>query len=104
MAAHYLTRIANQGDITARVGEDRFALVTEGLVNKEQMQNMGVVLVAKTYRANDMLPPGVKLQFKVVVCLVDGRNVTAQHAFDRLVAQVQTVADGRNRPVQMIDL
>lgn len=104
MCAHYVTRIANQGDITARVGDGTFALVTEGLVTKEQMQNLGVVLLAKTYRTSDMLPPGAKLQLRIAACLVDGRYATAELAFERLLAQVQSSAEGRSRPVQIIDL
>jgi len=104
MCAHHVTRIANQGDITARVGDSTFALVTEGCLTKEQLQNLGVVLLAKTYRTSDMLPPGAKLQLHIVASVVDGHHVTAQQAFERLSTVVQTSTEGRSRPVQIMDL
>ena len=98
-----LHRVLRDVDPASRIATARFALLLEGVHNREQLNQRMVALLASGLTPQPGLQPPVPLQFHVACAMLHERNVGADSVIDELLALVASIAPGTRRPIRFLE-
>lgn len=108
MAASRIRRVAQLTDLLARVGDSQFALLMEGPVNLESVNNVATKILASGLRPSNQLPNAEALMFHIVVGQIShdtaGPASQAEARLAHMLQAVQAMNDGSGKAIRLLRL
>lgn len=108
MAASRIRRIAHPTDMLARVGDSQFALLMDGPVHLESVNNVATKILASGLRPSNQLPDAEALMFHIVVGHIShDAGAPASQAEARLAKMLRAVRamnNGSGKAIRLMRL
>ena len=98
-----LQRVLRDVDPAGRVDTHRFALLLEGVADKDALNQRMVQLIASGLIPIPGLEPEVNLQFQVACVLLHHNPVTPQRVLDELGGLLQDMSPRTRRPIRFLE-
>lgn len=101
VAAGAVLKVAREVDDTSRLTHNVLALLVEGPMAESAVQSLGVEMVAAGLRSNPALPPGVRLQLRVVAMPLGPAGMAEGEALVQALLEA-TAANRGKRAVRVL--
>ena len=98
-----LQRVLRDVDPAGRIDTHRFALLLEGVADKDALNQRMVQLIASGLIPIPGLEPEVNLQFQVACVLLHHNPVTPQRVIDELGGLLQDMSPRTRRPIRFLE-
>ena len=98
-----LQRVLRDVDPAGRVDTHRFALLLEGVADKDALNQRMVQLIASGLIPIPGLEPEVNLQFQAACVLLHHNPVTPERVFDELGSLLQDMSPRTRRPIRFLE-
>jgi diguanylate cyclase (GGDEF)-like protein len=98
-----LQRVLRDVDPAGRVDANRFALLLEGVADKDALNQRMVQLIASGLIPIPGLEPEVTLQFQVACVLLHHNPVTPERVMDELDGLLQDMSPRTRRPIRFLE-
>ena len=98
-----LQRVLRDVDPAGRVDTSRFALLLEGVADKDALNQRMVQLIASGLIPIPGLTPEVNLQFQVACVLLHHNPITPQRVMDELGGLLQDMSPRTRRPIRFLE-
>lgn len=102
LAASRLRAVLRDVDTVARLGDHQFALLIEGPVAQQEVQDIATHAVARGLRDSDILPPGAHLKFHIAATMLPVGPLTAEQLLVRLQAEVRQMEPDTRKAIRMV--
>jgi GGDEF domain-containing protein len=98
-----LHRVLRDVDPACRIGAGKFAMLLEGVGQRDQLSNCMVQLIASGLTPQPGLQPPIPLQFHVACAMLHERPVNTATVIDELLTLVAGIAAGTRRPIRFLE-
>ena len=98
-----LQRVLRDVDPAGRIDSNRFALLLEGVADKDALNQRMVQLIASGLIPIPGLQPEVTLQFQIACVLLHHNPVTPERVIDELGSLLQDMSPRTRRPIRFLE-